>query len=151
MVSLTRGTPLRRRAAKPKRRGTVCEFNRCKRRPRAIGLCATHLERRAEKAVGDFVRARDGVCVSCGSPGPLDWAHIVSRGARYVKFDPSNSCALCRPCHYRYTRSPASWAVFVETHWPGRMSEMAQREAGGQRRGGHVDLAGVIAAFGGAA
>lgn len=151
---LKRKTPLRsKRPTKRRSTGPRCTWsNRCKRRVSVVltndeRYCNTHALVRADQAVGAFVKARDGRCLACGTKNDLEWAHIISRGARYIRWDPENSVALCRGCHFRFTRAPARWAVWVEEFEAGLLSKLAQREAAGQRSGESIDVADVIVRF----
>lgn len=129
----------------------TCSRARCKRRASVhladSALCRTHAVALADKLVADAVKSRDRRCLSCGATERLQWAHIISRQATYIRWDPENSIALCARCHHRFTLRPGEWAAWVESRWPGRLSELARRQAEGEARGGHVDIAEVIRAY----
>jgi 5-methylcytosine-specific restriction endonuclease McrA len=158
-TELKRKTPLRSKAKKPKRIVRKCAWsNRCKAASVPVVVspeeryCRTHGTKKADILVGTYVKQRDRICQSCGNPGTtgldgLEWAHIMSRGARYIRWDLLNSTTLCRGCHFRFTRQPAAWAVWVEDRWPGRLSQLAQMEGAAERAGGHVDTAEIIRTY----
>jgi 5-methylcytosine-specific restriction endonuclease McrA len=112
-------TPLKRKPRKRRAAGTGCQIPKCRRlvyRTLDVRRCVIHA---ADKLVGDWVKARDGGCVRCGSEGPLDWAHVVSRRYKAVRWsvgafnDPwNNSVAFCRPCHYWQTMNPLEGKAF---------------------------------------
>lgn len=61
------------------------------------------------------VKARDGYrCRICGSGQSIQWAHLFSRRYLNTRWDLENSWALCRRCHYRYTKRPDEWASLLE-------------------------------------
>lgn len=109
-------TPLKRKRAKPRARGTGCQLGK---RCIAIGeyeglrLCAIHI---ADKMTARAVKDRDQVCRNCGAEGPLDWAHCHSRRYRSIRWDMANSVALCRRCHARYTSEPSAWEQWCRDH-----------------------------------
>lgn len=65
--------------------------------------------RECDRICGEIVRQR-GACEVCGGRGYLQWAHIVSRRYRNVRWDwQTNALCLCRGCHYRFTLRPLEW------------------------------------------
>lgn len=65
--------------------------------------------RECDRLCGMIVRSR-GACEVCGSTNVLQWAHIVSRRYRSVRWDwKNNSLCLCSRCHCRYTWNPLAW------------------------------------------
>lgn len=77
----------------------------------AKATCDTYFSR--------LVRAR-GACERCGSPGPLDCAHIIRR--RYLgdpdsiglRHNEDNAWALCRhTCHRTVDEDPVEFAALV--------------------------------------
>lgn len=151
---LKRRTPMRAQRPKPRRRPALrcAGWNACKARiavwiSEAEGYCKTHAMRLADKLVGTFIKTRDRACLHCGKRDDLEWAHIRSRGMKFIRYDLDNSVALCRGHHFYFTRNPGAWDLWVEERWPGKLSELTQREAAAQRAGGHVDLAAVIANY----
>jgi 5-methylcytosine-specific restriction endonuclease McrA len=142
-----------------KKKPRPCAWGRCASATARIKVadderyCVRHGRWIADKLVGDWVKRRDGACQSCfGTPD--QWAHIVSRGARYIQYEvgptsytPGNSIALCAPCHYRFTNQPAQWAVFVEKRWPGLHTRLIHKEIDGEYHGNSVDLAAIIVEY----
>jgi len=112
--------------------------------------CRTHGTRIADNLVGAFVKARDDYrCRACGRRDPqrVQWAHLISRGARYIRWDPANAVTLCPPCHVGFTRAPSSWSVWLAEHFPGEHDRLSLLEAEGQRSSAGVDTAEVIRTF----
>lgn len=144
----------RKRATARRRPAIRCSWsNRCKRRP-SINVdpgeryCKTHAKWLADTLVGNFVKERDNWrCVHCGSSDSPQWAHVISRGAPYIRYDPENSFCLAVSCHQNFTLKPAAWNVWVELNYPGLWTRLVHREIEGERRGGSVDVAGIIEAF----
>jgi len=59
------------------------------------------LHLKLDKACGDLVKERDGhKCRRCGGE-PVSWCHIIRRSrSKAVRWNPDNTLALCRACHY---------------------------------------------------
>ena len=106
--------------------------------------CHAHGKKKLDKLVGDYVKRRDKVCTRCGSPGPLDWSHLISRGAPWLRWDLDNSVAHCKGCHWYFTAKPSAMNLWIEERWPGRLSELTQREAAAEKAGGHINIAVLI-------
>jgi hypothetical protein len=109
--------------------------------------CHRHAIWTAERDTRMAVLARDGgKCRRCGVEGnSLDWAHIRSRGAPYIRYDLDNAMILCRKCHMWFTTEPKAWARFVADEFGiDHMNMLGRREIAAERKGGHVDLAAVI-------
>ena len=152
---IQRKTSMKAKGSKPKKRpANPCSWsNRCKTRPTTFvsdeeRYCKTHAKEVADRWVGLAVKERDHwTCQSCSRTAhvvEIQYAHVISRGARYIQFELENAMALCKDCHYRYTLKPAQWSVFLAETRPGLHDRMALLEAERQRRGGHVDLAELI-------
>lgn len=137
---------------KPKR--GPCATRGCKTKHAPVRVspderyCEKHATKVADALCRAFVRARDPVCVACGrGDRGVQWAHIITRGARFIRWDARNGVGLCSGCHYAYTKSPARWLSFVERYDPGRVQRLLRREVWGERRGGSVDVAGIIRTY----
>ena len=110
--------------------------------------CDKHGTKKADDAARAFVRARDPVCVACRDrERGVQWAHIHTRGMRYIRWDADNAVGLCANCHFAYTKRPAAWVKFVESKWPGRWVRLLHRELWGDSLGGSVDVAEVIRTY----
>lgn len=148
---LARKTGLRKKAAKKRRVAATCSVLRCKRRPlTTASLCLTHATREADRLVGNYVKARDGGCVASGvHNGGLQWAHIVSRRYRGVRWDPAAAVTLCAGHHTYYTMRPLEWEAWVDE----RLGEEAHRDLKHRALAfdGRVNVADVIAAYRGRA
>lgn len=148
-MSLSRRKPLAKKRTKPRRIAVSCSVLRCKHRPWTEGLCKTHAIRRADRVVGDFVKARDKGCVAVGEhKGSLQWAHIVSRRYRSIRWDPNNAVCLCAAHHAYFTMRPLEWDEWVEQRITPKRYAALKREA---LHGDLPDVADVIREFGGKA
>ena len=114
-MTLRRRKPIAKKRTTPRRKAATCSIGRCNSRPSVLGLCKSHAIRRADKVVGDFVKARDKVCQAEGEhKGPLQWAHIVSRRYRAIRWDANNAVVLCAGHHMGFTGNPLKWDEWVE-------------------------------------
>lgn len=53
-----------------------------------------------DDAFGDFIKARDRFCVTCGSTEKLDCSHLVRKArGNFLRWHPDNAYAQCRTCH----------------------------------------------------
>jgi len=151
--ALTRKTQLVRKPPKKRTRPRPCSWGRCRSATARVVLagderyCVAHARKVADKLVGDAVKLRDRRCVSCGATESLQYAHVHSRGMRYIQYDLDAALTLCSGCHYKYTMRPALWSVFVEENYSGLWTRLLHREMAGIRRGDSVDLAEVIRTF----
>lgn len=113
--------------------------------------CKTHAKLVADKYVGLFVKERDRwTCQNCRSRVEgqnAQYAHVISRGARYIQYEPDNAFCLCAGCHYHYTNKPSDWSVWLAINHPGLHDRMSLLEAAGQATGYSVDLGEVIRHF----
>lgn len=111
--------------------------------------CRPHAMLTADRLAGDYVRERDqNTCQRCGVYGlSLDWAHILGRGARYIRHDPENALSLCRQCHERTESRRAEFNAWLDERWPGRRDALHRQEADGLRSGHSLDFAAIIRSF----
>jgi 5-methylcytosine-specific restriction endonuclease McrA len=114
--------------------------------------CRSHAAKVADKAARSFVMERDRrTCQRCGSQDrPLQAAHLIPRGQRFIHWEPENIVALCsgvNGCHEFLDARPATRTTWALDRWPGRIERLWALEAQGERRGDGVDLAAVIRGF----
>jgi hypothetical protein len=111
--------------------------------------------RTADALCRAYVFARDGYrCVSCERMmANLEWAHIHTRGARYIRWEvgppgPGNSVTLCQGDHRYFTDHPAQWRRFIaEKYGPDHWDSLLRMQAEAERRGDRVDVERVIRGF----
>ena len=116
-------SPIKRKAAKPRKRGTGCQFGR---RCLAVGeykgkrVCAKHW---ADALFAEHTRdACDGYCwlretkfdnMQCS--GKLQCAHIISRRYMAIRWADDNAMPLCAAHHAYYTHHPLEWEEVCRT------------------------------------
>ena len=106
------------------------------------------LRKTADRMVRSFVLRRDGRCLMCGTEEKLEWCHIISRGAPYIRWEPTNAVTLCHRDHMWFTAHPAAFKDWVRDRYgPDRWDDLLRMEAERERRGDHVDIAAVIRGF----
>lgn len=76
-----------------------------------------------------LVRARDRVCLACGSGALLQCAHIVSRRYFAVRWDFTNAVTLCMGCHKKFTHDPIGWDLWVIGRFGAEFYEDLKRRA----------------------
>lgn len=109
--------------------------------------CKTHAKREADKLARQFVLDRDAwTCQRCGSGGAgvAQWAHILSRSALAIRWDPDNSLVLCARCHQFFTLRPIDWQDWVDERYPGRWDLLRARRRNAEARGDKPDYAQII-------
>ena len=74
------------------------------------------LVKQLDKICGEIVRAR-GICLNCGSRERLQWCHIVTRGAKQVRWSLDNAVCLCQSCHFLFTNQSWRWPTFISEHF----------------------------------
>lgn len=55
------------------------------------------------------------VCYRCMSTERLQWAHVFSRRYRWLRWDLSNSMALCAGCHLWWHHNPPAATAWLNT------------------------------------
>lgn len=80
------------------------------------------LQDKADKLAGDAVRAR-GRCELAGKDkvtcnGTLQWAHIVGRANRRLRWEAYNALCLCAGHHIYYTHHPWEWYEIIRAQFP---------------------------------
>ena len=58
--------------------------------------------RALDKAFGDYIKARDGVCVICGTDKNLTCGHLFTRAAYSTRWNPNNAFCQCSSCNLRH-------------------------------------------------
>lgn len=71
------------------------------------------LVRQLDETVSLLVRARDKVCVTCGSVKQLGCGHLFSRVAYSTRWDLVNCHAQCWPCNFRHEHDPYPFMKFA--------------------------------------
>jgi 5-methylcytosine-specific restriction endonuclease McrA len=98
---------------------------------------AKSAQRRLERELDALTRRlvvelRDrNTCQRCGATAQthkIDWSHVVTRGAKSVRWVEWNSKALCAGCHRWWASHPIEAADWWRAKWPERyVSLMAWR------------------------
>lgn len=65
-----------------------------------------------------YCEAKDKDDIKCG--GVLQWAHIMSRGNKRLRYEPLNHLIMCAGHHVYYTHHPYEWALFIEEQFNDR-------------------------------
>lgn len=61
-----------------------------------------YLVKKADELFSKIIRARDGVCIVCGTTEKLSNGHLHSRIAHSTRWDPENCWAQCWSCNSRH-------------------------------------------------
>lgn len=74
-------------------------------------------ESQLDKVFSLWIRHRDQRCLKCGIKENLQCAHIFSRTARSVRWDPLNAITLCYRDHlYWAHKNPIEFTEFIQHH-----------------------------------
>lgn len=89
-----------------------------------MSLSKIHVDR-FDKEWSRLVRERDGRCVVCGNPGPLDAHHFIRRGIAPVRLDLENGISLCKSHHvfnheFSAHKTPSEFKNWFRKKWPTR-------------------------------
>lgn len=68
--------------------------------PRQIAM------KKADDAFSLYIRARDKMCVCCGSQENLQCGHLFTRGYHPIRWDEENAFCQCRGCNYSHEFDP---------------------------------------------
>jgi hypothetical protein len=86
------------------------------------------LVRQLDKAFGDFIKARDKRCVTCGAVENLQCGHLFSRVAYSTRWDEKNAFCQCRSCNMRHEYDPGPLTVyFLERFGPDVYAELHRK------------------------
>jgi 5-methylcytosine-specific restriction endonuclease McrA len=153
MLEATR-KPLKKKRAKPRTtKSPRCARLRCNNRIEvpAIGLCKKHAKKEADRLFALAVKQRDGyICQACGKTrenAVIECAHVVGRGELSIRFNLDNAMALCKGCHYAYTKSEANWRAWLERNRPGLRERLYAIGVQAQHDGWQPDYAEIIASL----
>lgn len=100
-------TPLPKGEPKAKKRKAVAKVRKT---PTAT------LKRKATTLHSQYVRARDGRCVRCGSVQTLQCMHVVSRRFAATRADELNGHTGCATCHRFLTENPHEHVWFFQAY-----------------------------------
>lgn len=79
-------------------------------------------DKELDAACRALVFARDRHrCLHCGKQSNLQWAHVISRRYRSVRWDPANSMTLCAGCHLWWHHQPVAAVLW----WVGKFGQDA--------------------------
>jgi hypothetical protein len=108
--------------------------------------CVTHAKQLADQLARTIVLSRDEwSCRRCGSQEVVQWAHLLTRASLCLRHDPDNSLALCRACHFHFTKNPAAFERWISKEMPGRWQELHTRRDAAIASGETIDYAELIA------
>jgi 5-methylcytosine-specific restriction endonuclease McrA len=99
--------------------------------------------RARDRAIGDLddyarlqVFERDGhKCVRCGR-AKVQWAHIISRRHKTVRWESDNALSLCAGCHMWWHEYPTLSGDWFRKNWPDRHERILAL----YREGGKVNV-----------
>lgn len=87
------------------------------------------LEDRADRAMSLYVRRRDRRCVLCGSEYKLQAGHVLTRGAKSVRWDERNVFCQCRNCNLRHEYHPEIYYEWYINRFGAKQFEELIRDA----------------------
>jgi hypothetical protein len=70
-----------------------------------------------------MLRDRD-TCQKCGRVEVIQWAHIHTRGVHSMRWEPDNSLALCKGCHYQGHLHPTEFSAWFTGRFPERAARL---------------------------
>lgn len=93
------------------------------------------LEEKTDEKARHYYKRETPFCEAAGKTGvisfcwgQLEWAHIVSRGNRRLRYESYNKLILCHGHHDYWTNHPADWKRFVRHYFPDRWREVQEHE-----------------------
>lgn len=124
---MTRNKPLQARGERSKRNANRERElrERClERHPECVAFIegVRHVQGLPEMCCGHLLHECEG---------HLDTAHILSKKSHpKLRFEGDCVVTLCRRAHEWFTVHPKEWEVFVESHFPGRLQALRDKENG---------------------
>lgn len=74
------------------------------------------LVRALDKAFSEYIRARDGKCVTCGSKSNLTCGHLFSRVSYSTRWNPKNAFCQCWACNFKHEYDAYPLMVYAINH-----------------------------------
>jgi hypothetical protein len=97
--------PLKRSYIKPKPKGERRKFSQSER---------TLLEAELDKVCSEFVRLRDGKCVTCGSTSKLECSHFIKRKNQFLRYDRKyNLNCQCHRCNGVHNDDQSAYEAYM--------------------------------------
>ncbi len=84
--------------------------------------------RKLDKLVGDIVKQRDGLCVTCGSMNNLQPGHLFSRVAYSTRWDLNNTYCQCRNCNLKHEYDPYPLTNYFIEIWGRKKLDALHRQ-----------------------
>lgn len=82
-------------------------------------ISITKLKYKADAVFSNWVRERDGKCVTCGSRQNLQNGHFISRSINILRFDERNCNCQCVSCNvFKNGNMPAYSQFMLRTYGP---------------------------------
>ena len=75
------------------------------------------LEARLWKLTADYVKLRDGCCVTCGATEGLTISHWIKAGKQVVRYDIRNCNCQCSVCNNNHNYNPYVYDNYMLKHW----------------------------------
>lgn len=75
------------------------------------------LEAELWKLTADYVKARDGRCVTCGATERLTLSHWIKAGKQIVRYDLRNGNTQCAPCNNSHNYNPYFYDAYMLKHY----------------------------------
>lgn len=104
--------PLKRSYIRAKPKGERRKFSQSER---------TLLEAELDRVCSEFVRLRDGCCVTCSSTNRLECSHFVKRSNQFLRYDTKyNLNAQCHKCNELHNHYQTAYTDYLtEKHGVG--------------------------------
>jgi hypothetical protein len=86
-------------------------------------------EEEADKLFSKYI-TKEKRCDKCGDIKSYryDCAHIITRGALNLKYDPLNAMCLCRDCHREFHDRPKLFRIWISRKYPSRYKYLLKKK-----------------------
>jgi Bacteriophage Lambda NinG protein len=75
------------------------------------------LEARLWKLTADYVKQRDGCCVTCGATEKLTISHYITARKQALRYDLRNCNAQCATCNNTHNYQPQFYTMYMVRHY----------------------------------
>lgn len=82
----------------------------------------------ADRVFSLWIRSRDKRCICCGTTERLQCGHLITRGAKSVRFDEENSNAQCARCNFLHEHRPEFYTTqFLRKYGRKKYEDLVRR------------------------
>lgn len=104
------------------------------------------LEAKLWKLTADYVKLRDGICITCGATEGLTMSHWIKAGKQLIRYDLRNVACQCSTCNNLHNYYPERYTMWMVKRWGvDVMNELTIKSLGTKWKWSVIDLRQMVA------